>query len=279
MNFMEFAQSHGLEIRNLFVSDRIQRCGTIDKPRSDNGSYFYDGRKGWVQNWESNAQVVWWEDAKPWTPEEKELYLKRRQISMQVSEKKHTNAVQKAEELLKSCKMDHHGYLDYKGFREEKGLVLDDVLMIPMRNVATNALQGIQQICWDAKERKYNKKMLAGMKAKDAVFFLGNNKDETFLVEGYVTGLSVYQALRLMGLKGRVCVCFSAANLVNVADKIGSKRYIFADNDASKTGEEYAKKTGLPWIMADQEGWDANDLHYNKGIFELIQKINELRQK
>ena len=55
--------------------------------------------------------------------------------------------------------------------------------------------------------------------------------------------------------------------------------YVFADNDESKTGEKAAADTGLPWTMADQVGWDANDLHLEKGLFQLVGKIMELRCK
>ena len=36
MSFIDFARIHGVEIdpNRLFASDRIKRCGTVDKPRS-----------------------------------------------------------------------------------------------------------------------------------------------------------------------------------------------------------------------------------------------------
>ena len=45
MSFIDFARAHGVEINpdRLFASERIRRCGTVDKPRSTNGAYFWDG--------------------------------------------------------------------------------------------------------------------------------------------------------------------------------------------------------------------------------------------
>ena len=61
MTFIDFARSHGVEIdpSRLYPSDRIKRCGTVDKPKSTNGAYFYDGQRGWVFNWAGEAKVNW----------------------------------------------------------------------------------------------------------------------------------------------------------------------------------------------------------------------------
>ena len=70
-NFIDFARAHGLEIDpgRLYPSDKIRRCGTVEKPRSGNGAYFYDGQRGWVFDWSGAAQTIWYNDpnAKPWT--------------------------------------------------------------------------------------------------------------------------------------------------------------------------------------------------------------------
>ena len=74
-------------------------------------------------------------------------------------------------------------------------------------------------------------------------------------------------------------ICFSASNLVQVADQIKGKKFVFADNDESKTGEKSALATGLPWTMADTVGWDANDLHLKDSLFAVVGKIMELRKR
>ena len=98
-------------------------------------------------------------------------------------------------------------------------------------------------------------------------------------MEGFATGLSLRHALRSVGLAASVVVCFSASNLIQVADQIPGTRFIFADNDASKTGENAAIKTGLPWTMADTVGWDANDLHLKESLFAVVAKVMDLRKR
>jgi putative DNA primase/helicase len=284
MTFLDFARSHGLDIdpSKFYASDKIRRCGTLDKPRSLNGSWLWDGQRGWIFNWSDEARTIWFEDphAKPWTPEEKREWMLKRQVANAQKDNSYELAAQKADIILRSAKMDNHPYLEIKGFPDEKGLVLDDKLLIPMRNVVTNKLQGFQEIWWDEPNRKYNKKMLAGMRAKNAVLYMGDrDAQEAWLVEGYATGLSLHAALRSSGSRASVVVCFSAGNLVAVADQIKGKRFVFADNDESKTGEKSAIQTGLPWTMADTVGWDANDLHKNNGLFAVVKKIMDTRTK
>ena len=283
-DFITFARAHGLEIdpSRLYPSDKIKRCGTVDKPRSGNGAFFWDGERGWVFDWSGEARTVWYEDknAKPWTDEEKRSWAAKRASAASQQDKRYQEAALQADITLRSAKMDHHPYLELKGFKEQRGLVLDDRLLIPMRNVVTNKLQGYQSIRWLPEEMKYEKKMLTGMRAKNAVLFLGNRDlPECWLVEGLATGLSVKNALRSIGMPASVVVCFSASNLVQVADQIPGRRYVFADNDESKTGEKSASQTGLPWTMADEMGWDANDLHVHNGLFAVVKKIMECRQR
>lgn len=283
-DFITFARAHNVEIdpSRLYASDKIKRCGTVDKPRSGNGAYYWDGQRGWVMDWSGEARVVWYNDpdAKPWTDEEKRLWAAKRASAASEQEHRYQQAALQADITIRSAKLDEHPYLTIKGFPEEKGLVLEDKLIIPMRNVVTNKLQGYQSIRWNLEETKYEKKMLTGMRAKNAVLYLGNRDlPECWLVEGFATGLSVRNALRSCGMNAAVVVCFSASNLVQVSDQIPGRRYVFADNDESKTGEKSAIQTGLPWTMADTVGWDANDLHKAKGLFAVVAKIMECRSR
>ena len=134
-------------------------------------------------------------------------------------------------------------------------------------------LQGYQQIYYEKNERQYEKKMLSGMRAKNAVFRLGAKSKESWLVEGYATGLSVYKALRSCGQSSSVIVCFSASNMINVADQVSGRVMIFADNDVSGVGQNAAISTGKLWTMPDVVGMDANDLHMKDGLFSVVSKI------
>jgi len=282
MSFIDFARAHGVEIdpSKLYPADKIRRTGTVDKPRSGNGAYWWDGSRGWVMDWSGEARTIWYEDphAKPWTPQERQEWVLKRQTANAQKDRTYELAAQRADIVLRSAKASEHDYLHLKGFPDTKMLVLDGVLMVPMRNVVTHKLQGYQQIYWDMEGRKWEKKMLTGMRAKNAVLYMGNREaSEAWLVEGLATGLSVHAALRSVGLDASVVVCFSASNLVQVADQIPGKRFVFADNDESQTGEKAAAQTGLPYAMADTVGWDANDLHKAQGLFAVVKCIMAAR--
>lgn len=282
--FIDFARAHGVEIdpARFYSSERIHRCGTVEKPRSNNGAWFWDGQRGWVMDWSGDARTVWYQDpnARPWTDQEKRDWMLKRQTANAQKDSSYELAAQRADIALRSAKSDTHPYLTIKGFPDMKGLVLDDKLLIPMRNVVTNKLQGYQQIFWDGPNMRYEKKMLTGMRAKNAVLFMGERTaPEAWLVEGYATGLSLHAALRSVGLKASVVVCFSASNMIAVADQIQGRRFIYADNDESKTGEKSAESTGLPWTMSDTLGFDANDDHKKTGLFSVVKKIMDLRSK
>lgn len=284
MNFIDFARGNGVLIDHskLHPSDRIKRTGTTTNAKSNNGAYFWDGQRGWVMDWSGDARVIWFSDpnSKPWTDEEKKEWVKKRTERENSQEMKYKQAVMHADFILDKAKPENHGYLSFKGFDDELGFVYEGKLLIPMRNVVTNYLQGYQQIYYNPEEKKYEKKMLWGMRSKNAIFRFGNsNAPETWLVEGYATGLSVRNALRSCGISAAVVVCFSASNLIQVADQIGGKRYIFADNDESATGQKSAIATKLPWTMANEVGMDANDLHMKEGLFAVVEKIMELRKK
>jgi putative DNA primase/helicase len=284
MSFLDFAAQNGLDIPlgKFYPSDKIKRCGTTDKPKSDNGAFFWDGQRGWVMNWSLDQKVHWYHDktAKPWTEDEKQYWRDRRRVEAMKKSEAQVKAAQKAMRDLRFAILRDHIYLDVKGFRETEGLVLDEKLLVPMRNMRTNLIQGYQAIWWDKTKKDYVKKMLYGMKAAEAVFYIGKTKNtEYWLVEGYATGLSLAEGLKRACIPATVVVCFSANNLGTVARYLASMGnvYIFADNDASKTGQKVAEASGCRWGMAETEGWDANDLHQRKGILALVRKIMEIR--
>lgn len=284
MSFINFARAHGVDINpnNLYPSDRIRRTGTVDKPSSKNGAYFYDGQRGWVMNWAEEARVIWYEDpnAKPWTDQEKREWAAKRNKANADKDNSYQMAAERAAIILRTAKMEQHPYLEIKGFADMQGYVMGGKLLVPMRNVITGKLQGFQEIYWDEPNRKYEKKMLHGMRAKNGVLIMGSKEaPETWFVEGYATGLSLHKALRSVGLNAAVVVCFSAVNMIQVADQIKGDRYVFADNDESKTGERAAIETGLPWTMSDEVGYDANDMHDKLGLMSVVKKVMDLRKE
>ncbi len=285
MSFIDFARAHGVEIdpARLYASERIKRCGTTEKPKGKNGAYFWDGERGWVFNWAAEARVQWFHDekARPWTEAEKAAWRAKRQAAQATQEQSYRRAATRAAEQLRSATPSEHSYLHRKGFPEAQGFVAaDGALLIPMRNLITNNVQGVQVIRWDEEARSFIKKMSPGMRAKGAVFRMGDKTaPETILCEGYATGLSIVAALRSVGLRASVLVCFSAHNLEFIAPQIKGRAFVFADNDASGTGEKSAKATGLPYCMSPVMGEDANDLHARAGLFAVCQLLMNVRRE
>lgn len=279
MSFIDFARSHGLLIdpSRFYQADRIFRCPTVSKPRSDNGAYFWDGEKGWVMDWAENPKPIWYDSphSAPLTERERKDWFLKRKAADEARKLEWAQVAQKAQETLKTARLDHHPYLTAKGFPDETGMVIDQTLIIPMRHWKTNNLQGYQQIF--SKDGKWEKKMLTGMRAKRAVIALGGSGDEIWLTEGYATALSVRAALRQAQIPATVMCCFSANNLVDVAtEMVAAKRintFVFADAD--EAGVQAGERSFFPFTHA-QEG-DANDLHQKQGLFAVVQKIIDLR--
>ena len=289
MSFIDFARAHGVEIGDLYPSERIRRCGTTEKPRSKNGAYFWDGHRGWVFAWDGEGVTQWYDDpnAKPWTEDDKRAWREKRDAQRAATAEGQRKAAQRAAELLRSSVPGTHDYLIRKRLPDTLGLCLPDgALLVPMRDFSTNELVGGQVIRWtDTEEQpgvmRWQKKMTYGMRATGAVLRLGPRRvTETVLCEGYATGLSIELAARQMRLNVAVLVCFSDSNMVHVAGLLNSgRRYVFADHDKSGAGERAAKDTGLPYCMSDIEGEDANDVHARGGLMPVCALLMKARAR
>jgi len=281
-DFHSFAIAHGLQIDRLYPADRVQRCATIDKPRGKNGAFFWDGLRGWVSDWAQGGDINWFEggEKKAFTEEQRKAWAERKRATESRQEDGWKKAAITASLLLRDTEIKEHNYLHSKGLGGCLGLVdADGALIVPMRNAHTNELQGAQRIVWLTEERKYEKKMLTGMRAKGAVLRLGPQRaQETIYCEGYATGLSIELAARQMRLSAAVMVCFSDQNMAQVAMSIKGRGYCFADNDKSGAGERAAKASGLPYCMSDIEGQDANDLHKTGGLMAVSKFLMAARR-
>lgn len=252
-DFATFARDHGLIVRHVVADGRVHRVPTEAHPRKRNGAYAFDGTRGFVQAWDVHAEAIPYRD----NPEKP---IARPVNRGQDERKAREAAMVEATAIVARSVAKSHPYLTSKGFPLAVGLVdpSDGRLVIPMYDATRYGyLTSVQRITDDG-----DKKFLTGGRAKDAVFHLGRGNSDV-LVEGYATGLSVLAALRELYRKARVVVCFSASNLVGVARLYSG--FVVADNDASKTGEQAAVKSGLPWVMPKDLG-DANDLHQREGI-------------
>ena len=86
-----------------------------------------------------------------------------------------------------------------------------------------------------------------------------------------------HQTNALQGVQAAVLMCFSAHNLIQVAQSVQGRACVFADHDKSGTGQTAAEQTGLPWCMSPIEGEDANDLHQRAGLLAVRQLLMQVR--
>jgi putative DNA primase/helicase len=281
MDFLQFAHLNGVEIERLEISPRVQRCGTTDNPRSKNGAYLYEGDRGWVQAWDGDCEVHWWDDERveP-TQADRDEWARRKAQRMIDQLKLWGSTAIRCKMMQDTCKMGEHNYLHRKGLGDVKAHILPDgELFIPMHNVQAGALVGAQLIHWDDAERVFVKKFIPGSRLKQSAMRLGPATNrEKVLCEGFSTGWSIRKAILQLNLPATVIVCFNDSNMVEVAPLIKGRKTVFADNDKSGAGERAAKATGLRYAMSPVVGEDANDWHKRDGLMPVMEAIMTARQ-
>ncbi len=269
MEFIDFARSHGIIINELPPIGSWKRYPTEDHPRKRNGACKYMGTHGFVQNHATSTVVSLW---KPENADRIKLDMRAIIIEQARAERERAKlasaAVSKAVSMLNASGNATHPYLEAKGFDREMGIVLkidnQPVLLIPMRT--GKSLVGLQQIWPDG-----TKKFLYGQRTAGATFTF-DNKGINIVCEGYATALSVRAAMRQLKRRYTIHVCFSAGNMVRVAEGL-EPGLVIVDNDESGTGQEAAASIGWPTWISDRVGEDANDYHKRVGLFELSQSL------
>lgn len=272
-DFLSFARAHGVLIRDLWPDGRIHRVPTAEKPRKRNGAYRFDGSWGWVQSWDTMVAPAIWRDAERPFVARRAVPSRAAAEALRLERERAAYAAKIAQEVVATCRFDVHPYLARKGLSDHRALVdVDGRLVVPMRGVEQyGAVQSVQWIGDDG-----TKRFLPGGAARGAVFRIGSGAD-SWLCEGYATGLSVAAALRSMYWPATVVVCFSAGNLAHVASRVRGRRFVMADNDESETGQRTAQATGLPWVMPPAPGSDANDMHAAQGVRALAELMRSAR--
>ena len=275
MDFLRFAEAHGLEITDLAVG-RITRCRTSDHRSKKNGAYYFEYDFGWVQNWAvHDSPQIWITDKEV---DQKELQLKLKKSRDKYNEERakiNQQAIKKAELILSRCRNDLSQYLASKGFHEMCFNMLfedekDPLLCVPMR--INGQISGLQVISPDGAKR-----FVYGTNASYATFDIGGGELHIY-TEGLATALSAQVVMSALKITSTIHCCFSAGNLKKVALKIG-KGIVLADHDESKTGETVAKETGLPYFMPPVVGHDFNDYWLKNGTFTASMEIKRLIYK
>lgn len=266
MTFFEFCADHGLIVDHIQYGKWV-RVRTEDKPNKRNGSYFHGVDYAHVQNWALMDEAATWFPDKDSVNKPFVEKIKKQTFDDLASKQK--KAAEKAKWIISQCVTEKHAYLDSKGFTDEVGLVWrpaenQNLLIIPMRS--NGDIVGCQMI-----DRDGNKKFLYGQKCKGAEFTIGNSGVNIYC-EGYATALSIKACLQALRARYTLHVCFSAGNLKTMA----KNGVIVADNDASGTGESYAKETGLKYYIPPEVGDDFNDYHRKAGTFKASMELKKL---
>jgi len=250
MSFEEFAQSHGLLIDHV-VEGRWMRVPTTDHPRKKNGAYIFDGRSGLVQNHAVHESPIRYQSNEPYVPDPHAAAKRERRIAEQ--QQKQVDAAKKAAFIYNNVTVEPHPYLIRKGFAEP-AKVWKGLLTVPMR--VDGKLVGLQLIQADG-----TKKFLSGQRTKGASLVIDNH-GRNVLVEGLATGLSVRRALKSMRQRYTIHVCFSAGNMVEIAQSVQDP-LVIADNDPM--GISIAKKIASRYWLGEA-GEDFNDFEQRVGV-------------
>ena len=280
--FVRFAEMHGLIIKNgIDDSGDIIRVSTTEKPHSKNGSYSWDGRHGWVQNWNRAEHPVFYQPqyVQKLPDEERKKIIAKREENESRRAVCASAVKMEIERAIKSGKTTVSRYMQSKGFKNHAMIVVGNDTVVPMYHYNGYELIGYQRII-EEPNGEYTKKMAFGMQAKGAIHIIGSRSADAYILcEGYATGVSIMQAIKASGMSLAVVVCFSARNLADIGTKLKSRPgYVYADNDENGIGEIAAKNSGLPYCMSDKLGNDANDDMREFGIQYLINKINSAKQ-
>lgn len=269
----------GMTPPRAFTEGRWLRFPGVGKGRAN--------RSGWCRvisptmaifgDWSSGMREVWRDDSHRDDERSRQALRdaqdRERRFAAQQREKQ-LQASRKAEDMVARAVPGTHPYLARKGFPSLVGLTLEGKLLVPVMDFERYPKIISAQLIDESGEKKF----LTGGRAKGGVHRLGvapSRARRIVLCEGYATGLTLEAALRL--LPGPLCVivCFSAGNLELIASMMPATLdcLVCADHDASKTGEEAAKRTGRRWVMPDDAGQDFNDVHATRGLRAVVDAI------
>lgn len=242
-DFYQVLEAHGFQPTKVIPDGKFYRCKTTDKPKHRNGAYLLDisGRKGVFKNYATDL------DWNKWSMDgEVSVAQLRRERDMAMALRVEEIAAQKAAiraagEYFSGLKpvTSLHPYIANKGLSALGCASLrkdGQLLVIPV--CRDGHVVSIQTINPDG-QKMYRK----GCPIKGGVFVLDRHgAGLTCFVEGFATGLAVYQAMT----NSRVVVCFDANNLIEV-----SKHY---------------QGIGLGVVCADNDHVTAKRIGSNKGI-------------
>ena len=251
------------------------------------------GETFYYKSWESDEEYALSRE------ERKEAHREWRLLRDKIEKERieQANSVAKTAESLwessASFFSGNFGYLSIKGV-DSVGIKFCDhngtqALTIPLYNIA-GELRTLQFIFWYEKEKKFVKRFLPGGEKRGNFYMINDHEigssEKIFVVEGWATGKSVYEAL-----DGNIPVVMAvdSNNLLPVIQNIREKYpdiaiTIAGDLDDNNCGQLAAKETArtfgcsvvLPKFPDNNDRLtDFNDLHFVFGIEKVKEQLAE----
>jgi putative DNA primase/helicase len=249
--FHQFVEANGIIVPDTFTPGRWIRCRTTTHPRKRNGSIKLadDGQVGWCQDYAVHTEPLTWragDGAALAAP------INRAEIARRQAERRAAlvQATLEARAYYAGCTplRDGHPYLAEKGLGVAgcRGLRIDAAgwLVIPM--LYNGKVLSLQRI-----SPQGEKKFHYGATTKGAYYLIDRpSATVTILVEGFATGLTVFNAIPT----SRVIVGFNASNLALVAERMerAGMAVVCADND-HETEKRIGRNPGLDAAHAAAE--------------------------
>lgn len=280
-------EANGLVPGKLLTDGQIHRCGTADKPHSQNGWYIVHADtpvSGAYGDWQTGDSYKFCSKGESeLTPEERD-HLKARYVAdkkhrQEETAKRHAEALLEASRILDGSVLapDDHPYLVHKGVKAAGNLriVADGRLIVPVLD-QQGTITSLQFIA-DGGDKRF----LPGGKIKGGYFPIpaANEKKAgpLFICEGYATGATIHQATG-----DAVLVAFSCGNLLAVSEMARAqyparKIVVCADDDTkteSNPGIARATEAALaakallavPKFTDKARGTDFNDMVATEGM-------------
>ncbi|MER9079942.1 hypothetical protein [Mesorhizobium sp. M0895] len=250
-------------------------------------------------NWQTGEKItVGLKEA--FTPSERREISQKIKVENQRKRQRAQAAADKAAAMIARAGPAQHPYLAGKGFPHERALVIgaatvrdiggdyasyllpdgggERAIVIPAR---AGARVTSLQLIWEDGTKKF----LWGGEMEQASHRIASGAF-TWLCEGYATGLSLRSAVKSLHRNDGVLVCFSASNVLAVSRMVKARRAILTDNDKPLpqyggigTGEYFAYRAEIPYLMPPLIGDDLNDVHLRDGIYAVQRLVsNFLRE-
>lgn len=245
MTFPDFCRQHGIIPPESFTPGRWQRSATETAPKKKtaNVKLCEDNRTGFAIDFAAMTEAAVWRESNSRTAK-RDLGAENAERSARLAlrENEEAEGMARAMAAWKKAKEFRNADLDY--FRAKnltmlgcKGLrALNSHLLIPMWR--DGRIVSIQSIAPDG-----SKLFTAGAPTKGAVFWIDRPlAPVTLICEGFATGLTLAESVPL----AKVCVTFSASNMIEVATRLDwhGMTTIAGDNDHAKP---------CPWCLKNGE--------------------------